>query len=235
MTAVRQESDLLGPRDVPAEALYGVHTVRAMENFPLSGRRVHPRLIHAYGMVKLACARTNHELGAWDAARFAAFGASLPGDDRRQSRRVDRRRCAAGRRRHVDQHERQRGAGQSGPANPRPPLGDYATLNPLDDVNLHQSTNDTYPTALKRGRDLRPAGVTAKVVALMEAFQQKEKGVRRRGEDRPHRAAGRRAHDAGPRDGGLRRGLFNRDRWRIYKCEERLRVVNLGGTAIGTG
>ena len=56
MTTTRQESDLLGSRDVPADALYGVHTVRAMENFPVSGRRVHGRLVHAYGMVKLACA-----------------------------------------------------------------------------------------------------------------------------------------------------------------------------------
>ena len=51
-------------RDVPADALYGIHTLRALENFPLSGRPVHPRLIHAYGAVKLACGRTNHELGS---------------------------------------------------------------------------------------------------------------------------------------------------------------------------
>lgn len=60
MAQFRKERDLLGEREVAAEALHGVHTERALENFPLSGRRVHPELIHAYGAVKLACARTNH-------------------------------------------------------------------------------------------------------------------------------------------------------------------------------
>ena len=60
----RKEHDLLGERDVPAGALHGVYTERAIENFPLAHRPVHPALIHAYGAVKLACARTNHELGS---------------------------------------------------------------------------------------------------------------------------------------------------------------------------
>ena len=76
LTDFRQETDLLGTREVPAEALYGIHTLRAVENFPLGGRAVHPRLIHAYGAVKLACARTNHELGWWDDARSAAIEAA---------------------------------------------------------------------------------------------------------------------------------------------------------------
>ena len=66
MTRYRIEKDLLGEREVPADALYGVHTLRSVENFPLSRRAVNPALIHAYGAVKLACARTNHELGWWD-------------------------------------------------------------------------------------------------------------------------------------------------------------------------
>ena len=55
--AYRTEHDLLGSRQVPARALYGIHTVRALENFPLAGVPVHPELVHAYGEVKLACAR----------------------------------------------------------------------------------------------------------------------------------------------------------------------------------
>jgi aspartate ammonia-lyase len=64
MTQYRTE-DLSGST-IPADALYGVHTVRSIENFPLSRRPVNPSLIHAFGAVKLACARTNHELGWWD-------------------------------------------------------------------------------------------------------------------------------------------------------------------------
>ena len=69
----RREIDLLGEREVPGDALWGIHTLRAMENFPIAKRPVHPGLIHAFGMVKLAAARTNHELGWWDEAKFAAL------------------------------------------------------------------------------------------------------------------------------------------------------------------
>ena len=61
----RLEQDCLGEMRVPADALYGIHTLRACRNFPLANRPVHPELIRAYGMVKGACARTSHELGAW--------------------------------------------------------------------------------------------------------------------------------------------------------------------------
>jgi hypothetical protein len=63
--ATRKETDLLGERQVPAGALYGIHTVRALENFPLSNRPVHVLLVHAFGAVKLACARANRALGIW--------------------------------------------------------------------------------------------------------------------------------------------------------------------------
>jgi len=63
MTNYRTEKDLLGEREVPADALYGIHTIRGIENFPISRRPVNSALIHAYGAVKLACANTNHGLG----------------------------------------------------------------------------------------------------------------------------------------------------------------------------
>ena len=69
----REEKDLLGPCEVPADALWGVHTRRAIENFPLAGRPVHRDLVHAYRAVKLATARANRELGRWDEATFAAI------------------------------------------------------------------------------------------------------------------------------------------------------------------
>ncbi len=145
----RHETDLLGSRDVPADALWGIHTLRAVENFPLAGRPVHRRLVHAYGAVKLAAARTNHELGRWDDATMAAIEAAC-------GEMIDGT---------LDEHvivdALQGGAGTSTNMNVNEvlanralqtlgrPLGDYPTLSPLDDLNLHQSTNDTYPTALK--------------------------------------------------------------------------------------
>jgi aspartate ammonia-lyase len=63
--AFRMERDSLGELPVPAGALHGIHTQRALENFPLARRPVHPEFARAYGTVKLACAQTNRALGAW--------------------------------------------------------------------------------------------------------------------------------------------------------------------------
>jgi aspartate ammonia-lyase len=234
MTAFRREHDLLGVVEVPAEALWGIHTLRALENFPLAGRPVHRGLVHAYGAVKLAAAQINHELGRWDEPIFAAIETAC-------------REMIEGK---LDEHvvvdALQGGAGTSTNMNVNEvlanralillgrPLGDYAALGPLDDLNLHQSTNDTYPTALRVAAIYALRRLEPKLVALLEAFQRKERetaGVVKIGRTE--------CQDAVLTT--LGRGMsayaeaIARDRWRIYKCEERLRVVNLGGTAIGTG
>jgi aspartate ammonia-lyase len=230
----RQESDLLGTRDVPAAALYGIHTLRALESFPLSGRRVHRGLVHAFGVVKQACARTNHELGWWDEPKFSAIDTAC-------------REMSEGR---LDEHvlvdALQGGAGTSTNMNVNEvlanralqilaqPLGDYNVVSPLDDINLHQSTNDTYPTALRVAAIWALKELERKVVLLLETFQRKElemasivKIGRTQLQDAVLMTLGR--------EMGAYAEALARDRWRIYKCEERLRVVNLGGTAIGTG
>ncbi len=234
MPDFRQEEDLLGTCRVPADALWGVHTERAMENFPLAHRPVLRALVHAYGAVKLAAARTNHDLGRWEAATFAALETAC-------QEMIDGR---------LDEHiivdALQGGAGTSTNMNVNEvlanralqllgrPLGDYAALSPLDDINLHQSTNDTYPTALKVAAILGLRALEPKVVALQEAFQEKEKQFadvvkvgRTQLQDAVLTTLGREMAAYGE--------ALSRDRWRIYKCEERLRVINLGGTAIGTG
>ncbi len=234
MTAFRKEHDLLGERDVPADALHGIHTVRAVESFPLARRPVNPALIHAYGAVKLACARTNHELGHWDRAKATAIEAAC---EEMLNGRLDA---------HIIVDALQGGAGTSTNMNVnevlanralqqlgRPP-GDYATISPLDDLNLHQSTNDTYPTALKVAAIQSLRLLEREVLALLEEFQRLEKAFahvvkigRTQMQDAVLITLGR--------EMGAYAEALGRDRWRIYKCEERLRVVNLGGTAIGTG
>lgn len=231
---LRRETDLLGSRDVPADALWGIHTLRAIENFPLARRPVHRRLVHAFGAVKLAAARTNHELGRWDDATWVAIETAC-------------REMIDGK---LDEHvvvdALQGGAGTSTNMNVNEvlanralqllgrPLGDYAVLSPHDDLNLHQSTNDTYPTALRVAAILALHDLEPKVVALMEAFQEKERQVanvvkigRTELQDAVLITLGR--------EMAAYAEAIGRDRWRIYKCEERLRVVNLGGTAVGTG
>lgn len=234
MTAFRQEHDLLGPCDVPADVLWGVHTQRAVENFPIARRPVHRGLVHAYGAVKLACARTNHELGCWDDPTQAAIEAAC--EEMR----------AGGLDEHVVVDALQGGAGTSTNMNVNEvlanralqrlgrPLGDYETVGPLDHLNRHQSTNDTYPTALKVAAIVGLRALQEKVVVLQEAFQEKEKelaGVVKIGRTQLQDAV---LTTLGRTMSAYAEAL-GRDRWRIYKCEERLRVVNLGGTAIGTG
>lgn len=234
MDAFRTERDGLGERPVPASALYGVHTQRALENFPLARRPVHPALIRAYGAVKLACLRTNEELGFIDRQRATALATA----------------CHELRDGQLDAHilvdALQGGAGTSTNMNVNEvlanralqilgrPLGEYATLHPLNDVNRHQSTNDTYPTALRVAAITLLHELEAELVSLVESLQAKEHAFahvvkigRTQLQDAVLTTLGRTM--------AAYAEAFGRDRWRVYKCEERLRVVNLGGTAIGTG
>ena len=224
----------MGARDVPAGALHGIHTERAVENFPLSQRRVHPELIHAFGAVKLACARTNHDLKFLEDKKARAIFAACE------------EMMAGGLDAHIIVDALQGGAGTSTNMNVNEvlanraleimgvPLGSYDVISPLDDINLHQSTNDTYPTALKLAAIKLLRVMEERVVELQEAFQVKEKEFahvvkvgRTEMQDAVLITLGR--------EMGAYAEAFNRDRWRIYKCEERLRVINLGGTAVGTG
>ncbi len=232
----RREGDLLGELEVPAGVLYGIHTVRAQRSFGAAGRPVHPALVHAFGEVKQAAAVVNHRLGAL-------------ADDEAAAQALERA-CGEMARGLLDDHvvvdALQGGAGTSTNMNVNEvlanhalqllgePLGHYARISPLDDVNRHQSTNDTYPTALRIAALRLLAGLEAAVVELQEAFQAKERqfeGVVKVGRTQLQDAV---LTTLG-RSMGAYADVLSRDRWRLYKCGERLRVVNLGGTAIGTG
>ena len=235
MVQTRIEIDLLGKKQIPANALWGIHTARAVENFALSGRKVHPELIKAFGEVKLACAQINNQLGCWN--------------DKNKTEVIEKA-CSEMANGMLNEHilvdALQGGAGTSTNMNVNEVIanralqlvnenpGSYETISPLDDINLHQSTNDTYPTALKIAAIRLLRDLEQSVLSLQEGFQQKEKEFahvvkigRTQLQDAVLTTLGR--------EMSAYAEAFNRDRWRIYKCEERLRVVNLGGTAIGTG
>jgi aspartate ammonia-lyase len=234
--AFRIERDSLGELGVPAGALHGIHTERALDNFPLARRPVHPELARAYGTVKLACAKTNRTLGAWadDPAKADAIEracAELTDGQLVESIVVDALQGGAGTSLNLNVNEvlANRALEFLGCVH-----GAYDRVSPLDDLNLHQSTNDTYPTALRLAAIRRLHALEQSVVALQESFQAAEKKFahvvkvgRTQLQDAVLTTLGR--------EMSAYAEAINRDRWRIYKCEERLRVVNLGGTAIGTG
>jgi len=235
MATFRTERDIIGEMKLPADCMYGIHTARAIENFPLAGRPGHPELAKAFGIVKLSCAVTNRSLGVWQ-------------DDRKADaiERACREMADGALTQHIVVDSLQGGAGTSMNMNVNEvlanralqilghPPGSYEFISPFDDINLHQSTNDTYPTALKLAAIRLLHVLEDRIVGLQEAFQIKEKQFahvvkvgRTEMQDAVLTTLGR--------EMSAYAEAFNRDRWRIYKCEERLRVVNLGGTAIGTG
>ncbi|CAK0760576.1 Aspartate ammonia-lyase [Azospirillaceae bacterium] len=233
---MRCEADLLGERLLPKDCLYGIHTQRALENFPISGRSSHPALIHAYGLVKLAAIQTIHNLGGWR--------------DASENFRAIERACLEMSEGVLDQYiivdALQGGAGTSLNMNINEvianralqclgiSLGSYEIISPLDDVNRYQSTNDTYPTALRLAAIFQIRRLEECLVQLQESFQQQEKCLRD-----VVKVGRTQFQDAVLTTLGREMSAYaeaiNRDRWRVYKCIERLRVVNLGGTAIGTG
>jgi len=236
MPDLRIETDLLGEKQIPADVLWGIHTARAVENFPLSGRKIHTDLIKAFGDVKLACSQINNQLGFWkekpeifQTVENACFEMSQ--GLLNEHILVDALQGGAGTSTNMNINEviANRALQIMGKN-----LGNYDVISPLDDINRHQSTNDTFPTALKIAAIRLLRNLEQSVLNLQEAFQQKEKEFahvvkigRTQLQDAVLTTLGR--------EMSAYAEAFNRDRWRIYKCEERLRVVNLGGTAIGTG
>ena len=199
-------------------------------------RPVHPELVRAYGAVKLAAATVNRELGVWrgnaakaDAIRQAC--AEMAEGRLTEAVPVDLLQGGAGTSTNMNVNEVLANRALAILGRPR---GQYELVSPTDNINRHQSTNDTFPTALKLAAIRLLAALESRVVALQEAFQAAEKRF-------AHvvKVARTQLQDAVlitlGREMGAYAEAINRDRWRIYKCQERLRVVNLGGTAVGTG
>ena len=213
----RTETDCIGEKEIPADAPWGINTARALENFPIPGSSVNPRLLKAYGQVKKACVLANKELGflSKEKADRIIEACSLTPDS-----------CPLS--------ALQGGAGTSTNMMVNEVIGHLAGAHPIEEINLHQSTNDTYPTALKVAAIYGVRELSEAFASLQGSLQTLEKNWARLpilGKTE--------LMDAVPLTLGAQFAsfaeAFARDRWRSFKCEERLRTVNLGGTAIGTG
>lgn len=230
----RTEHDLLGERRIPAAARWGIHTLRAVENFDVSEVHVPRILIRALGEVKKACCAANMELNALNAATGEAILAAcddLIAGDLDPDIRVDALQGGAGTSTNMNVNEvlANRALEHLGK-----PLGSYHIVHPLDHLNLHQSTNDVYPTAVKVAAIHHLRQLSQAVEELQGAFQRREKAFADIA-----KVGWTELQPAVPLTLGQEFSAFAeafaRDRWRTFKCEERLRVVNLGGTAVGTG
>ncbi|MFZ7103328.1 MAG: aspartate ammonia-lyase [Peptococcaceae bacterium] len=230
---MRIEKDFLGEKQLPAGVYWGIHTQRALENFPISGHEVHSQLIKALAVVKIAAAQTNMELGFLPEDKGSAIseaGAEILAGKLAGQFPLDALQGGAGTSTNMNINEvlANRGTELLGGKK-----GEYL-LDPLDDVNLHQSTNDVYPTALRIAAVQLLLPLSESMARLQDALQEKEAEFA--GVIKPGRTQ---LQDALPLTLGQEFSAFaqaiSRDRWRIYKVEERLRQVNLGGTAVGTG
>jgi aspartate ammonia-lyase len=230
----RIEKDLLGEVQIPADKYYGINTQRAVDNFDLSARKVNLKLVYEIALIKKAAALVNKALGQLPAQKAEAI--SQAGAEIIVGKFDDQFVVSA----------LQGGAGTSTNMNVNEVManraiellggskGDYELVHPLNDVNLAQSTNDVYPTALRIAAIRMLRKLSQALAELQTAFQVKEyefSDVLKLGRTE--------LMDAMPIMLGQEFGAYakalERDRWRIYKVEERLRQINLGGTAIGTG
>ncbi|HYC52950.1 MAG TPA: aspartate ammonia-lyase [Gemmatimonadaceae bacterium] len=231
----RKEHDLLGERDVADDALYGIQTLRALENFPITGVAIRefPSLVEALAAVKAAAALANRDLGLLEPATadvIVRAAEEIRGGRHHEHFLVDAIQGGAGTSTNMNANEVIANRALELLGKPR---GDYATVHPNNHVNLSQSTNDVYPTAVKVAlhgsiESLRTAmaSLAAKFLAKGEEFA-------------PHLKMGRtQLQDAVPMTLGQEFTAFGHtileDVERLSEAQALIREINMGATAIGT-
>jgi aspartate ammonia-lyase len=232
----RVEHDLLGEREVPDEALYGVQTLRALENFPITGVPVRefPSLIEAHAAVKEAAALANMELGllAPEVGELIVRAARELREGRHHEHfLVDMIQGGAGTSTNMNANEviANRALELAGRSR-----GDYAFVHPNNHVNLSQSTNDVYPTAVKLALHTSIERLRGVMRELSDAFLAKGR------EFSPLLKMGRtQLQDAVPMTLGQEFTAFGNtiveDVDRLGEAQALIREINMGATAIGTG
>ena len=234
---MRKEFDSIGEKEIENEIYYGIHTVRAVENFNIeNGKRVNSELIKSILLVKMAAVLTNNRIKKISDYKKEAILYAIDKilDGLYKDKTLFPLPAIQG------------GAGTSTNMNVNEVIanigleymgkdkGQYEYLDPIEDVNLSQSTNDVYPTALKITVIRLLKDLVEEVRQLQEELQQKENEFAS-----IKKIARTQLQDAIKITLGQEFGAYgeaiSRDRWRLYKIEERIRLVNIGGTAIGTG
>ena len=230
---IRLEADSIGSMEVPQDAYYGVHSLRAKENFPMSGRPMHPALITALAQLKKAAAITNEEAGLLKPAVSEAIQRAcdeIIDGSLRDAFIVDAIQGGAGTSANMNANEviANRAIELLGGQK-----GDYAIVHPNDHVNMAQSTNDIYPTAGKMAALSMLPGAVEQLRQLAFALEGRAQEF-----DDVVKMGRTQLQDAVP----IRLGqsfmayarVVRRDIQRLEKVQDEIRRVNIGGTAIGT-
>jgi len=233
---VRVEKDLLGEKEVPAKAYYGVQTTRALENFQLSGVPInhYPGFVEAWAIVKIAAARANADVGAMKKDRLDAIekaGQALLAGKYHDQFLVDWYQGGAGTSTNMNANEVMANIGLELTGHKK---GEYQFLEPHDDLNMSQSTNDSYPTALKVAFLLRNDKLIQELQQLSASFRAKGNaylGIVKMGRTE--------MQDAVPMTVGQEFHAFaaslDSEIQLLRNAEKALYAVNMGATAIGTG
>ncbi len=232
--ATRTEKDSLGAKEIPSNVYFGIQTLRAVENYPISGMRAHPTLIRAFGMVKQAAAEANKELGLLDEKRANAIiqaAKDVQTGKFNDSFVVDVFQAGAGVSFHMNSNEviANRAVEILGGA-----LGDASVVHPNDHVNYGQSTNDVFPTGMRLATLLELEKLYPALDGLSAALELKAKefhSILKSG--RTH------MQDAVPMRLGQEfaayAGAIRRATEAVKHSSEYLRELGLGGSAVGTG
>ena len=233
-TVYRTEHDSIGIKEVPADAYYGVQTLRAAENFYITGLKMNPELINSIAQIKKAAAITNYEVGELDKKRADAIVKAC--DEIIRGKLHDQ----------FIVDPIQGGAGTSLNMNANEVIanraiellggvrGDYTLVNPNDHVNFGQSTNDVFPSCGKMTTLKLLAQAQAQLHRLEDALNEKAVEF-----DHVIKMGRTQLQDAVPirlgQEFSAYAAAIKRDIRRMENAKDEIRCLNLGGTAIGTG
>lgn len=229
---MRKETDFLGSIELPDDCLYGINTARASANFNISGRPVHKELIYELIMLKKAAAIANRDAGLLDGdiSEYIVKACDKLAENTDMAVfPVDALQGGAGTSVNMNVNEAVCNtalllAGRK--------CGEYSYINPFEHVNLNQSTNDVFPTAVRIASIKLLRKLSDACAELQSALQEKEHefaDVKKIARTELMNAT---EITLGEQFGSYAQ-CISRDRWRIYKAEERLRFINIGGAAVG--
>src|ERR1051325_3047258 len=230
----RIERDSLGERELPADVYYGIQTARAIENFPISGWKPYPSLVPATVQIKKAAARVNSALGVLDsrlAQTIEAAADEVLAGGLRDQFVVDPFQAGAGTSHNMNANEvlANRAIELLGGKK-----GDYSIVHPNDHVNMSQSTNDVFPTAMRLAALELVDDLAVTLKLLSDSLQKKSIEF-------DHIVKSGRTHlqDAVPIRLGQEFGAYaksvGKNARRLATAVDELREIGLGGTAAGTG